>query len=82
MLISLRKSAPVSFELIAVNLDQKQPGFPEHVLPDYRATQDVPFYVIERDTYSTVKRVVPPLRGGGVLYSFFMYHWNVLDSSV
>ncbi|MCH1448569.1 MAG: tRNA 2-thiocytidine(32) synthetase TtcA [Litoricolaceae bacterium] len=59
MLISLRKSAPVSFELIAVNLDQKQPGFPEHVLPDYMATQDVPFYVIERDTYSTVKRVVP-----------------------
>ena len=59
MLISLRKSAPVSFELIAVNLDQKQPGFPEHVLPDYMATKDIPFYVIERDTYSTVKRVVP-----------------------
>jgi tRNA 2-thiocytidine biosynthesis protein TtcA len=45
--------------LIAVNLDQKQPGFPEHVLPDYMATKDIPFYVIERDTYSTVKRVVP-----------------------
>jgi tRNA 2-thiocytidine biosynthesis protein TtcA len=59
MLITLRKSAPVSFELIAVNLDQKQPGFPEHVLPDYMATKDIPFYVIERDTYSTVKRVVP-----------------------
>jgi tRNA 2-thiocytidine biosynthesis protein TtcA len=59
MLISLRKSAPVSFDLIAVNLDQKQPGFPEHVLPDYMATKEVPFYVIERDTYSTVKRVVP-----------------------
>jgi tRNA 2-thiocytidine biosynthesis protein TtcA len=59
MLISLRKSAPVSFDLIAVNLDQKQPGFPEHVLPDYMATKDIPFYVIERDTYSTVKRVVP-----------------------
>lgn len=59
MLISLRKSAPVSFDLIAVNLDQKQPGFPEHVLPDYMATKNVPFYVIERDTYSTVKRVVP-----------------------
>jgi tRNA 2-thiocytidine biosynthesis protein TtcA len=49
----------VSFDLIAVNLDQKQPGFPEHVLPDYMATKDIPFYVIERDTYSTVKRVVP-----------------------
>jgi tRNA 2-thiocytidine biosynthesis protein TtcA len=59
MLISLRKSAPVSFDLIAVNLDQKQPGFPEHVLPDYMASKDIPFYVIERDTYSTVKRVVP-----------------------
>jgi len=59
MLISLRKSAPVWFDLIAVNLDQKQPGFPEHVLPDYMATKEIPFYVIERDTYSTVKRVVP-----------------------
>ena len=59
MLISLRKSAPVSFDLIAVNLDQKQPEFPEHVLPDYMATKEIPFYVIERDTYSTVKRVVP-----------------------
>ncbi len=59
MLISLRKSAPVSFDLIVVNLDQKQPGFPKHVLPDYMATKEIPFYVIERDTYSTVKRVVP-----------------------
>ncbi len=59
MLISLQKSAPVDFELIAVNLDQKQPGFPEDVLPAYMAEKKVPFYVIERDTYSTVKRVVP-----------------------
>lgn len=59
MLIALQKSAPVSFELIAVNLDQKQPGFPEHILPDYMASKPVPFHVIERDTYSTVKRVVP-----------------------
>lgn len=59
MLISLQKSAPVDFELIAVNLDQKQPGFPEDVLPAYMAQKQVPFYVIERDTYSTVKRVVP-----------------------
>lgn len=59
MLESLRQAAPVDFDLIAVNLDQKQPGFPEHVLPDYMAARDIPFYVIERDTYSTVKRVVP-----------------------
>ena len=59
MLILLRKSAPISFDLIAVNLDQKQPGFPEDVLPTYMSEKDVPFYVIERDTFSTVKRVVP-----------------------
>ena len=58
MLISLRKSAPVSFDLIAVNLDQKQPGFPEHVLPKYMFMKAIPFYVKKRDTYSTVKRVV------------------------
>ncbi len=62
MLISLRKSAPVSFDLIAVNLDQKQPGFPEHVLPKYMAMKAIPFYVIKRDTYSTVKRVVLKVR--------------------
>jgi len=59
MLESLRRSAPVDFELIAVTLDQKQPGYPEDVLPNYMAGRETPFYVIERDTYSTVKRVVP-----------------------
>src|SRR4051812_35709872 len=59
ILLSLRRSAPVEFELIAVNLDQKQPGFPEHVLPDYLKSLDVRFHIIEQDTYSVVKRVIP-----------------------
>ncbi len=59
VLLSLKRSAPVSFELIAVNLDQKQPDFPAHVLPDYLSALGVPYHVIEQDTYSVVKRVVP-----------------------
>jgi tRNA 2-thiocytidine biosynthesis protein TtcA len=59
ILLSLQRSAPIEFELIAVNLDQKQPGFPAHVLPDYLTALGVPFHVIEQDTYSVVKRVIP-----------------------
>jgi tRNA 2-thiocytidine biosynthesis protein TtcA len=59
ILLSLKRSAPVPFELIAVNLDQKQPGFPARVLPDYLRARAVPFHVIEQDTYSVVKRVIP-----------------------
>ncbi len=59
MLLQLQAKAPVRFELIAVNLDQKQPDFPEHLLPDYLGTRGVPFHIIEQDTYSTVTRVIP-----------------------
>ncbi len=58
ILINLRKRAPVRFDLVAVNLDQKQPGFPEHVLPDYLRGVGVPFHIENQDTYSIVKRVV------------------------
>jgi tRNA 2-thiocytidine biosynthesis protein TtcA len=59
MLVQLQAKAPVRFELVAVNLDQKQPDFPEHVLPDYLRAAGVPFHIIEQDTYSVVKRVIP-----------------------
>jgi tRNA 2-thiocytidine biosynthesis protein TtcA len=59
ILLALQKRAPVRFELHAVNLDQKQPGFPADVLPDFARAAGVPFHQIEQDTYSVVKRVVP-----------------------
>jgi len=59
VLLSLQRSAPVNFDLVAVNLDQKQPGFPAHVLPEYLEALGVPYDVLEQDTYSVVKRVVP-----------------------
>jgi tRNA 2-thiocytidine biosynthesis protein TtcA len=59
MLMYLRAHAPIRFDLVAVNLDQKQPGFPEHVLPDYLTRLGVPFRIEQQDTYSTVKRLIP-----------------------
>src|SRR3712207_3016100 len=59
LLLDVRKRAPVRFDLLAVNLDQKQPGFPAEVLPNYLTGRGVPFRVVERDTYSVVKRLVP-----------------------
>jgi tRNA 2-thiocytidine biosynthesis protein TtcA len=59
LLLDVRQRAPVRFDILAVNLDQKQPNFPAHVLPEYLTNQGVPFRIVERDTYSIVKRLVP-----------------------
>jgi tRNA 2-thiocytidine biosynthesis protein TtcA len=59
LLLSLKRRAPVDFDILAVNLDQKQPGFPEHVLPEYLQNLGIEFRIVEEDTYSVVKRVVP-----------------------
>lgn len=59
VLMRLRERAPIDFDLVAVNLDQKQPGFPEHVLPEYLKQLDIPFHIENQDTYSIVKRLVP-----------------------
>lgn len=79
MLMSLARNAPISFELVAVNLDQKQPGFPEHVLPKYLGDLGVEYHVIEEDTYSVVQLLTPEGKTTcpvcsrmrrGILYSF------------
>ncbi|HCY64857.1 MAG TPA: tRNA 2-thiocytidine(32) synthetase TtcA [Oxalobacteraceae bacterium] len=59
ILMTLRERAPIKFDIVAVNLDQKQPNFPEHVLPDYLTKLGIPFHIENQDTYSIVKRVIP-----------------------
>jgi len=59
ILLSLQKSAPIDFELVAVNMDQKQPGYPEHVLPEYLDGLGIEYHIVEKDTYSVVKSVIP-----------------------
>nr|WP_295130534.1 tRNA 2-thiocytidine(32) synthetase TtcA [uncultured Roseateles sp.] len=59
ILLNMQQRAPINFEIVAVNLDQKQPGFPEHILPEYLKSRGVPFHIEEQDTYSIVKRLVP-----------------------
>jgi tRNA 2-thiocytidine biosynthesis protein TtcA len=84
MLMSLQRSAPIRFEIVAVNLDQKQPGFPAEVLPGYLTARGVPFRIIEQNTYAVVKRVITEgktlcglcsrLRRGA-LYRFAAENW-------
>jgi len=59
ILLGLQKSSPVKFDLVAVNMDQKQPGFPDHVLPEYLNQLDIEYHIVEKDTYSIVKSVIP-----------------------
>ncbi len=58
ILLNLQKAAPIKFDIVAVNLDQKQPGFPEHILPEYFDSLNIPYYIVDKDTYSVVKEKI------------------------
>ncbi|MGF1689825.1 tRNA 2-thiocytidine(32) synthetase TtcA [Photobacterium kagoshimensis] len=58
ILLNLKKAAPIHFDVVAVNLDQKQPGFPDHILPEYFKSLDIPYYIVDKDTYSVVKEKI------------------------
>ena len=74
ILMTLRERAPIKFDIVAVNLDQKQPNFPDHILPAYLKQLDIPFHIENQDTYSIVKRLIPEGKTTCSLCSLSLIH--------